>query len=63
MSAFGDAFKAVRQVILLDDRMAKVQENVSRLQRDLDDLKRRVARIEGMIEMAMYTESRRLGRD
>jgi hypothetical protein len=58
MSALGDAFAALKNVILLHERIEGVQKDVERLSGDLKDLNsyalaidKRVVRIETMVEM------------
>lgn len=57
MSSVGDAFAALKNVMLLHERMERVQKDVERLTDDLKDtnrwtaeIDRRVARIEGVME-------------
>ena len=57
MSSLGDAFAALKNVMLLHERLEGVQKDVERLTTDLRDLNRyaveidkRVARIEGVME-------------
>ncbi|HEX6741523.1 MAG TPA: hypothetical protein VF079_07000 [Sphingomicrobium sp.] len=57
MSGLGDALAALKNVMLLYDRMERVQKDVERLTGDLRDtnkwiaeIDRRVARIEGVME-------------
>ena len=57
MSGVGDAFAALKNVMLLHERMERVQKDVERLSGDLRDtnrwvaeVDRRVARIEGVME-------------
>ena len=57
MSSFGDAFAALKNVMLLHERLEGVQKDVERLSEDMKGLNRyaveidrRVARIEGVME-------------
>jgi hypothetical protein len=57
VSSVGDAFAALKKVMLLHERMERVQKDVERLTGDLKDtnrwvaeIDRRVARIEGVME-------------
>ena len=57
MSSLGDAFAALKNVMLLHERIEAVQKDVERLSDDLKGLNRyaveidrRVARIEGVME-------------
>jgi hypothetical protein len=57
VSSVGDAFAALKNVMLLHERMERVQKDVERLTDDLKDtnrwtaeIDRRVARIEGVME-------------
>jgi hypothetical protein len=57
VSSLGDAFAALKNVMLLHERMEGIQKDVERLSADLKDtnrwvaaIDRRVARIEGVME-------------
>lgn len=57
MSSLGDAFAALKNVMLLHERLEGVQKDVERLTADVKDLNKyaveidkRVARIEGVME-------------
>jgi archaellum component FlaC len=57
VSVFGDAMKAIREVLLMQARMDQFDERVTRMSGDLDgladlcaDLRDRVSRLEGIIE-------------
>jgi hypothetical protein len=57
VSAFGDAFNAVRQVVLLHARVETMDQRITSLAADMDGLtevlgglRDRVARLEGIIE-------------
>lgn len=59
MSAFGDAMRAVRQVVLMQANIERLQSDFDRLGGDMRGLKdfanmidKRVIRIETMIEMS-----------
>ena len=49
MSLYGDAIGALRQVILLDERMRNTALDVERLSAEMADLRDRVSRLEGML--------------
>jgi hypothetical protein len=49
VSLYGDAIKALRQVILLDERVRNTAVDVARLSEEIADLRDRVSRIEGML--------------
>ena len=49
MSLYGDAIKALRQVILLDERVRNTAVDVARMSQELADLRDRVSRLEGML--------------
>ena len=58
MSNFGDALKALKSVVLMQERLDRVREDVAGLASDVNDLNeyvvsidKRVIRIETMIEM------------
>jgi hypothetical protein len=64
MGAFGEALKAVREVIVLGERIEAMDQRIERLATDVDGLadlvsalRDRVARIEGFIEGATATRS------
>ena len=63
MSIIGDAIAALRQVVLLDDRVTKLQGDVDAMRTDVNGMNLRLSRLEGMFEMAMYHEQRRIERD
>ena len=49
MSLHGDAIRALRQVILLDERVRNSALDVERLGGEIGDLRDRVSRLEGML--------------
>lgn len=49
MSPYGDAIRALRQVILLDERVRNSAVDLARISREVADLRERVSRIEGMM--------------
>jgi hypothetical protein len=49
VSLHGDAINALRQVILLDERVRNTSADVVRISRELADLRDRVSRLEGML--------------
>ena len=53
MSLYGDAIRALRQVILLDERVRNTSLDVVRVSQELADLRDRVSRLEGMLAAAM----------
>ena len=65
MSALGDAFKALREVVLMQSHIERLQDDVRTLTSDLDGLgtlvallRDRVSRIEGLIEGAAMASGR-----
>jgi hypothetical protein len=57
MSAFGDAVKAIREVLLMQSRMDQLDQRLLQMSDDLDgladlsgSLRDRVSRLEGIIE-------------
>ena len=48
MSLYGDAIRALRQVILLDERVRNTATDLTRISQELADLRDRVSRLEGM---------------
>ena len=49
MSLYGDAVRALRQVILLDERVRNSAIDLARLSQEVADLRDRVSRLEGML--------------
>ena len=49
MSLYGDAIKALRQVILLDERVRNTAVDLARMGQEIADLRDRVSRLEGML--------------
>ena len=49
MSLYGDAMRALRQVILLDERVRNSAIDLARLSQEVADLRDRVSRLEGML--------------
>jgi hypothetical protein len=53
MSLYGDAIKALRQVILLDERVRNTAVDLARMSQEIADLRDRVSRLEGMLAAGM----------
>jgi hypothetical protein len=53
VSLYGDAIRALRQVILLDERVRNAAVDITRLSEEFADLRDRVSRIEGMLAAGM----------
>lgn len=53
MSLYGDAIRALRQVILLDERVRNTAVDLARMSQELADLRDRVSRLEGMVAAGM----------
>lgn len=53
MSLYGDAIKALRQVILLDERVRSTAVDLARMSQEIADLRDRVSRLEGMLAAGM----------
>ena len=53
MSLYGDAIRALRQVILLDERVRNTSADLVRMSQELTDLRDRVSRLEGMLAASM----------
>ena len=49
MSIYGDAIRALRQVILLEERVRTATRDIQRLSNGTSDLRDRVSRLEGML--------------
>ena len=53
MSLYGDAIRALRQVILLDERVRNTAVDMTRISQEVADLRDRVSRLEGMLAAGM----------
>jgi hypothetical protein len=53
VSLYGDAIRALRQVILLDERVRNTATDVARLSQEVVDLRDRVSRLEGMLTVTI----------
>ena len=53
MSLYGDAIRALRQVILLDERVRTTAVDMARMSQEVADLRDRVSRLEGMLAAGM----------
>jgi hypothetical protein len=53
VSLYGDAVRALRQVILLDERVRNTATDLARISQELADLRDRVSRLEGMAAAGM----------
>lgn len=53
MSLYGDAIKALRQVILLDERVRNASLDLARIGQEVADLRDRVSRLEGILAAMM----------
>jgi hypothetical protein len=53
VSLYGDAIGALRQVILLDERVRNSAVDLARISQDVADLRDRVSRLEGMLAAGM----------
>jgi hypothetical protein len=53
VSLYGDAIKALRQVILLDERVRNTAVDLARISQEVADLRDRVSRLEGMLAAGM----------
>ena len=49
MSLYGYAVRALRQVILLDERVRNTAVDLARMSQEIADLRDRVSRLEGML--------------
>jgi hypothetical protein len=49
VSLYGDAIRALRQVILLDERLRNTSVDLARISQEVADLRDRVSRLEGML--------------
>jgi hypothetical protein len=57
VNLYGDAIRALRQVILLDERVRNTAADLARMSHELADLRDRVSRLEGIVAAGM-TRSR-----
>jgi hypothetical protein len=55
VSLYGDAIKALRQIILLDERVLNTSADLVRISQELTDLRDRVSRIEGMLAAGLVS--------
>ena len=53
MSLYGDAIRALRQVILLDERVRNTAVDLARMSQEVADLRDRLSRLEGMVAAGM----------
>jgi hypothetical protein len=53
VSLYGDAIRALRQVILLDERVRNTAADLARTSQEVADLRDRVSRLEGMLAAGM----------
>ena len=53
VSLYGDAIRALRQVILLDERVRNTAVDLARMSQELADLRDRVSRLEGIMAAGM----------
>ena len=53
MSLYGDAIRALRQVILLDERVRNSAVDLARMSQEIADLRDRVSRLEGIVAAGM----------
>ena len=53
MSLYGDAIRALRQVILLDERVRNTAVDMARISQEIADLRDRVSRLEGIVAAGM----------
>jgi hypothetical protein len=53
VSLYGDAIRALRQVILLDERVRTTAVDQARMSQEVADLRDRVSRLEGMVAAGM----------
>jgi hypothetical protein len=53
VSLYGDAVRALPQVILLDERVRNTAVDMARMSQEIADLRDRVSRLEGMLAAGM----------
>jgi hypothetical protein len=57
VSLYGDAIRALRQIILLDERLRNTSADLTRISQELADVRDRVSRLEGMLAASMVRPS------
>jgi hypothetical protein len=53
VSLYGDAVRALRQIILLDERVRNMSADLTRMSQEVVDLRDRLSRLEGMLAAGM----------
>jgi hypothetical protein len=53
VSLYGDAIRALRQVILLDERVRNTAVDLAQMSKEVADLRDRVSRLEGTLAAGM----------
>jgi hypothetical protein len=53
VSLYGDAIRALRQIILLDERVRNISVDLTRMSQEFADLRDRVSRLEGMLAVSL----------
>jgi hypothetical protein len=53
VSLYGDAIRALRQVILIDERVRNTAVDLARMSQEVADLRDRVSRLEGIVAAGM----------
>jgi hypothetical protein len=53
VSLYGDAIRALRQVILLDERVRNTALDLARVSQEIADLRDRASRLEGMLAASL----------
>lgn len=61
MSLFSDFLGVVRQVMLIEDRLARLGERLATLESRQTDMRDRLVRVESILEVAMRAGERRIG--
>jgi hypothetical protein len=57
VSLYGDAIRALRQFVLLDERVRNTATDLARISQELADLRDRVSRLEGIVAASMAGSS------
>ncbi|HEU0157319.1 MAG TPA: hypothetical protein VFQ82_14700 [Stellaceae bacterium] len=53
MSLYGDAVRALRRVILIEERVRNTAADLARISQDIVDLRERASRLKGMVAAPM----------
>ena len=60
MSVYGDVLGGIRKILLLDEHVVTLRDELAAIKPIVNAHSERLARIEGILEMAMRSEVRRI---